>query len=94
MRFKQKNSPQRISVCGFELILVKSDMALETLFTVETSSIKYGPGATREIGFELERLGAKRVMVLTDAGLAGGSCVATVMGAWRKEGIQLRVFDR
>lgn len=33
---------------------------LETAFTMDTSSIKFGEGATREVGFEAARLGARR----------------------------------
>ena len=43
---------------------------LETAFTLDASSIKYGPGVTREVGFEMSRLGARRVMVVTDPGLS------------------------
>ena len=41
-------------------------MKLETAFSIDTSSIKYGPGVSEEAGYELNRLGSKRVMVLTD----------------------------
>ena len=40
------------------------DMNLETVFTLDTSSIKYGPGVTGEVGYDVARLGARRVMVL------------------------------
>ncbi len=69
-------------------------MGLETLFTVEATSIKYGPGATREVGFEMDRLGAKRVMVLTDAGLAASSTVAVALASLREEGIDAVLYDR
>ena len=42
----------------------------ETAFTMDTSSIKFGPGSTREVGHDLKRLGAQRVMVVTDAQVA------------------------
>ncbi|MEZ4679718.1 MAG: hypothetical protein R2932_36405 [Caldilineaceae bacterium] len=41
-------------------------MQHETAFTMDTSSIKYGPGVTREIGSDMANLGCKRVMVVTD----------------------------
>ncbi len=44
-------------------------MATESIFTMDTSSIKFGIGATSEIGFEMARLGATRVMVVTDPNL-------------------------
>ena len=39
---------------------------LETAFSIDTSAIKFGPGVTRETGYEVARMGAKRVMVVTD----------------------------
>ena len=41
-------------------------MAFETAFSMDTSSIKYGPGVTREVGWDIEEQGARRVMVVTD----------------------------
>ena len=31
---------------------------LENAFTMDTSSIKYGPGVTREVGYDMKILGA------------------------------------
>jgi hydroxyacid-oxoacid transhydrogenase len=45
-------------------------MALETAFTMDTSSVKYGIGVTREVGFDMRSLGAKRVMVVVDPALS------------------------
>lgn len=66
----------------------------ETRFTMDTSSIKFGPGATREVGADMARLGAKRVMVVTDPQLAGGETVATVLASLRAEGIDAVLYDR
>ncbi len=33
-------------------------MQLETAFSMDTSSIKYGPGVTREVGWDMEEQGA------------------------------------
>jgi hydroxyacid-oxoacid transhydrogenase len=66
----------------------------ETRFTMDTSSIKFGPGATGEVGADMARLGARRVMVVTDPRLAGGETVAVVLDALRKEGIDAVLYDR
>ena len=42
----------------------------ESAFTMDTSTIKYGPGVTREVGYDMKKLGAGRVMVVTDPRLA------------------------
>jgi hydroxyacid-oxoacid transhydrogenase len=69
-------------------------MQLETAFTMDTSSIKYGPGVTREIGNDMAALGAKRVMVVTDPRVAKLEPVAVVLEALRKEGIDAVLYDR
>ncbi len=69
-------------------------MPRETIFTMDTSSIKYGPGATREIGHDMKRLGASRVMVVTDPGLTAGEPVTVALDALRAAGIDAVLFDR
>ncbi len=69
-------------------------MAHETIFTMDTSSLKYGPGATREVGDEMARLGARRVLVLTDPRLAASRPVAVTLDALRAAGIEAELFDR
>jgi hydroxyacid-oxoacid transhydrogenase len=69
-------------------------MAHETIFTMDTSSIKYGPGATREVGAELQRLGARRVLVVTDPKVARLAPVATTLESIRAAGIEVELFDR
>ena len=41
-------------------------MPNEVVFTMDASSIKFGPGATREVGEDMRSFGARRVMVVTD----------------------------
>lgn len=69
-------------------------MQLETAFTMDTSSIKYGPGVTREIGNDMAALGVKRVMVVTDPRIAKLEPVAVVLAALRQEGIDAVLYDR
>ena len=68
-------------------------MALETAFAIDTSSIKFGPGVTREVGYEMKRLGARRVMVLTDSRMAGSEPVSTALGALGESGIGAVLFQ-
>lgn len=68
--------------------------ALEYAFSMDTSSIKYGPGVTREVGYEMHRLGASRVMVVTDPRLAASEPVSTTLEALAAEGIDAALFDR
>jgi hydroxyacid-oxoacid transhydrogenase len=68
-------------------------MPNETVFTLDTSSIKFGPGATREVGEDMRSLGAERVLVVTDPRLAQGEPVATAVASLRAAGIDAVVFD-
>ena len=54
-------------------------MKFETAFSIDTSSIKYGPGVSGEAGYELNRLGSKRVMVLTDRNVSKTQILKNVM---------------
>ncbi len=66
----------------------------ETAFQMDTSAIKFGQGATREVGSDLRRLGATRVMVVTDPVMANLPPVETVMTSLREAGIDAVLYDR
>lgn len=66
----------------------------ETAFTMDTSSIKFGPGVTREVGADMANLGAKRVLVVTDPQLTNSEPVAVALAALRAEGIDAVLYDR
>ena len=42
------------------------DTGLDTIFTTSASSIKFGVGATNELGYELKKLGVKNALIITD----------------------------
>ena len=69
-------------------------MLNETAFSMDTSSIKYGPGVTREVGYEMRRLGARRVMVLTDPRMAQSEATTVTVDSLRAEGIGAVLYDR
>jgi hydroxyacid-oxoacid transhydrogenase len=69
-------------------------MTLETVFSMDASSIKFGVGATREVGFEMKQLGSRRVMAVVDPNLAGSETAETALAALKAEGIDTVVFDR
>jgi hydroxyacid-oxoacid transhydrogenase len=68
-------------------------MTFETAFSMDTSSIKYGPGVTREVGHDMRQMGGHRVMVVTDPDLAGSEPVAVTLEALRGAGIDAVLFD-
>jgi len=70
--------------------MTETDFAFETA----TSSLRYGPGVTREIGMDLAEAGARRALVVTDPRVAQLTPVQTVREALAGEGIAHDVFDR
>ncbi|MBX3411260.1 MAG: iron-containing alcohol dehydrogenase [Pirellulales bacterium] len=59
-----------------------------------TSNLRFGAGATREVGMDLADLGARHVLVLTDRQLAQLPPVATVRESLERERISYELFDR
>ena len=66
----------------------------ETIFTMEATPVKYGPGACADAGWELKRLGIGRVMLVTDAGVAALGHVDRLRALIAQEGIKVTVYDR
>ena len=69
-------------------------LTTETAFAIDNSSIHFGSGVTGEVGFEMRRLGAKRVMVVTDPRLKTSRAVGITMESLAAEGIDALLFDR
>lgn len=69
-------------------------MAFETAFIMETSSVKYGAGATREVGWDVKRAGGTRVMVVTDPYLSESRPVQVALKSLRAKGLDAVLYDR
>jgi hydroxyacid-oxoacid transhydrogenase len=66
----------------------------ETIFTLEATPIKYGPGAAADAGWELKRLGVKRALLVTDPGVAAIGHPDRIRASIEAEGIEVVVYDR
>nr|WP_041220657.1 hydroxyacid-oxoacid transhydrogenase [Deinococcus geothermalis] len=64
----------------------------ETLFTIEATPVKFGPGAAADAGWEAARLGIRRAFVVLDPRLAQGEAARGVLENLRAAGIDLVVF--
>jgi hydroxyacid-oxoacid transhydrogenase len=64
----------------------------ESVFTVASSNLVIGRGATREIGAHAIDLGLRRVMLLTDPAVAAQPAVAVAMESLRDAGVAVDVF--
>ena len=69
-------------------------MANEYAFEMATSSVRFGWGATREIGMDLAEMKVRRVMALTDANLRNLAPVQTVLESLGGNRIPYVLFDR
>ncbi len=65
----------------------------ESVFTYGAPQLKFGPGAADEIGYDLSLTGAKRVLVVTDPGVASTGHPQRVADQMTQFGIEARVFD-
>jgi hydroxyacid-oxoacid transhydrogenase len=68
-------------------------MTTETIFTYGAPSLKFGSGASDEIGFELSQYGVRRALVVTDPGVAATGAPQRIAEQMGRYGIEAAVFD-
>src|SRR3954452_8773505 len=66
----------------------------ETVFTYGAPQLKFGAGASDEIGFDLSTYGVRRVLLVTDPGVASTGHPHRVAEQVAAFGIDVEVFDR
>ncbi|CAI6331826.1 unnamed protein product [Periconia digitata] len=66
----------------------------EYAFEMAASSIRFGPGCTKEVGMDFTNMGAKRVMVVTDGNVRKLDAMKQVVEGLEREGINFQVFDK
>ena len=66
----------------------------ETVFTMEATPLKYGPGASEEVGWEVRRLGVERVMLVSDPGVVRAGITPRIQELIEAEGIEVEVWDK
>ncbi|KAK3394918.1 sulfite reductase [NADPH] flavoprotein component-like protein [Podospora didyma] len=66
----------------------------EYAFEVAASSVRFGPGATQEVGMDLTNMNAKRVCVVTDETVDKLDAMRQVREALVREGLDFRVFNK
>uniref|UniRef100_A0A3Q3XJJ6 Hydroxyacid-oxoacid transhydrogenase, mitochondrial n=1 Tax=Mola mola TaxID=94237 RepID=A0A3Q3XJJ6_MOLML len=67
----------------------KTDYAFE----MASSNIRYGEGVSREIGMDLQNLGARNVCLMTDKNLSLLPPVKAVLESLAKNGVKYKVYD-
>jgi hydroxyacid-oxoacid transhydrogenase len=65
----------------------------ETVFTYAAPALKFGRGASRELGYDLSTWGAQRVLLVTDPGVAAVGHPAAVAEGLTKHGLTVTTYD-
>ncbi|KAK5007248.1 hypothetical protein LTR60_005762, partial [Cryomyces antarcticus] len=58
------------------------------------SSIRFGPGCTKEVGMDFKNMGSKRVMVVTDGTVEKLDAMKQVREGLEREGIPFEVYNK
>ncbi len=65
----------------------------ESAFSVDISSIAFGPGVLKEVGENARALGMKRAALFTDKRVGALECVADALASLRAADIQVEIYD-
>jgi len=66
----------------------------ETIFTMEATPLKYGRGASEEVGWEVKRLGVNRVMLISDPGVIEAGITPRIQELIEAAGVEVELWDR
>ena len=65
----------------------------EYAFEMISSTLRFGQGVTAEVGFDVQNLGSKQPLIMTDKNVANTRAFKEVAGALNRLGISYTVFD-
>jgi alcohol dehydrogenase class IV len=65
----------------------------ETVFTYGAPALKFGPGASAEIGYDLLQVGVRRVLLVTDPGVAATGHPARIAEQMEGRGLEVTTYD-
>ncbi|XP_069813626.1 hydroxyacid-oxoacid transhydrogenase, mitochondrial isoform X2 [Dendropsophus ebraccatus] len=71
-----------------------SQITTEYAFEMAVSNIRYGEGVTKEVGMDLQNMGARNVCVMTDKNLASLPPVQAVIDSLTKSSINFCLYDK
>jgi hydroxyacid-oxoacid transhydrogenase len=69
-------------------------MIKDTAFEMAVSSVRFGVGVTREVGLDLQEIGARLVLVMTDPVLSALPPVRTTLESLEASGVRFALYDR
>jgi len=65
----------------------------EYAFEMAASSIRFGPGCTKEVGMDFKNMGARRVCVVTDQNVLKLDAMKQVEEDLTREGVEFTVYS-
>jgi hydroxyacid-oxoacid transhydrogenase len=68
-------------------------LANETVVSLEVAPLKFGVGATDEVGYDLKRLGVTRALIITDKHIKAAGLADRVQKLIKEEGIASEIYD-
>ena len=68
-------------------------MTNDLIFQMSAANIRFGPGATAEVGMDLKDMAVRRTLVVIDPRLRALAAGETVLASLRSNGIDFDVFD-
>ncbi|KAI4172752.1 MAG: hypothetical protein LQ343_003344 [Gyalolechia ehrenbergii] len=66
----------------------------EYAFEMAASSIRFGPGCTKEVGMDFKHMGAKKVCVVTDTNVAKLNAMKQAVEGLNREEVEFTVYER
>ena len=72
---------------------VDSSQQKEYAFEMAASSIRFGPGCTKEVGMDVKNLGAKKVIVVTDSTVLKLDAMKQTIEGLEREGVPYEVYS-
>ena len=64
----------------------------EYAFEMAASSIRFGPGCTKEVGMDFKNMGARKVCVVTDVNVLKLDAMNQVTEGLTREGVEFKVY--
>ena len=73
---------------------VDSSSTPDYAFEMAASSIRFGPGCTKEVGMDLKNMGSLRVCVVTDKNVAKLDAMRQVSESLNRSDVDFTIFDK